>query len=218
MRTKMSGISLIDCPIFFKGELCRVVASLFFGVSLLTGCAATTPAGKSLDEKIESTMRDADVELGKGNREKAVALLDQVAKESPTSTAPWMKMANIWFETGNYPSSILAANEVLQRDPANQDAKALLVVGGLRVAASAVGELRPSAAIGASARTDAENLTNTLRSMLGEKVLVPAPAASEAKPINRVFRPKRSVPPSMHSRVGQGSPVSNGADPFKALK
>lgn len=214
----MRHFAFIDCPTFFEGEPRRMLATLFLGASLLAGCTTTAPAGGIVDEKIENTMRDAEAEFAKGNREKAIALLEQVTKDSPTSATPWMKMANIWFETGNYPSSILAANEVLQRDSTNQEAKGLLVVGGLRVAAGAVADLRPGAAIGVSARTDAENLTNTLRSMLGEKVLVPTPPPPEVKPANRMSRPKRSAPASMHPRAGQSSLAPNGADPFKALK
>jgi tetratricopeptide (TPR) repeat protein len=130
-------------------------------------------------------MTQADSELGKGRRDQAIALLNQAAKESPTNVAPWLKIANIWFDEGNYPSSILAANEVLARDASNQEAKSLLVVSGLRVAAKAVQGLVPHNPVNPNARQEAENLTKSLRLALGEKVLVPAEAEKPANPAQR---------------------------------
>lgn len=201
-----------------RGTRHLLLAGMVLGVSLLAGCAATASGAKAPEEKTEQVMKEADLELTKGNRDRAIALLEQAAKDSPTSAAPWMKLANIWFESGNYPSSILAANEVLQRDAANQDAKGLLVVGGLRVAAAAVADLRPTGSVGASARIEAENLTNTLRAMLGEKALVPPAAIPESKPAVHTPRIKRTSSSVSAGHSVHGNPATNSADPFKALK
>jgi hypothetical protein len=191
----------------------------------VAGCA-TTNGGSSQTQNIELAIKEADSELSKGQREKAVALLTQNAKENPTSTVLWLKIANIWFDVGNYPSSILAANEVLQRDASNQEAKSLLVVTGLRVAAGAVNGLRSANSVNSSARMEAENLTNTLRSMLGEKTLVPS-SSIESKQAASTARPKAihnksfvsSTSPSAGT-TGTGQSVSNASstDPFKSLK
>src|SRR4051794_7736398 len=117
----------------------RSASALLAVVFIMVGCAITNGGTAQGSDGIDVAIKEADVELSKGQREKAVALLTQSAKENPTSMTPWLKIANIWFDAANYPSSILAANEVLQRDPANQEAKSLLVVAGLRVAAGAVG-------------------------------------------------------------------------------
>lgn len=192
------------------------LAGLFLSASLLAGCAATVPIAGTQQTILESALKEAEMELARGQREKAIALLEQAAKESPTSADPWLKMANVWFEAANYPSSILAANEVLQREASNQEAKGLLLVAGLRVAAGAVAGLRPTGSVGTNARVEAESLTNTLRGILGEKVLVPDPAATEAKPAT--YTPRARPRASNPSRSAPARPSAAGADPFKSLK
>ncbi|WP_147375755.1 hypothetical protein [Noviherbaspirillum cavernae] len=135
---------------------------------------------------------------------------------------PWLKIANIWFDAANYPSSILAANEVLQREPANQEAKSLLVVAGLRVAAGAVGGLRSPNAVNPSARLEAENLTNSLRNVLGEKALVPAVVPETKQPAppvrSRPLRAKASIAPVPNAAATNVNSSKGSADPFKSLK
>lgn len=189
-------------------------------IALLTGCATTENAEQS-QTQLESLFKEADAQLSKGQREKAIALLNQAAKEYPTSMVPWLKMANIWFDTGNYPSAILSANEVLQRDAGNQEAKGLLVVSGLRVAANAVSGLRSGKSVNSNMRVEAENLTNSLRTVLGEKVLVPAPAAdarSAAHSAHSKSRPVSSAAPHAAPAAAQAAASTGSADPFKALK
>jgi hypothetical protein len=190
------------------------LAGLLLSISVLVGCAATAPVAGTPPTPQEITLKEVDTELAKGQRDKAVALLEQAAKESPTSAVPWLKLSNIWFEAGNYPSTILAATEVLQRDASNQEAKGMLVVAGLRVAAGAVAGLRANGSMGTNARVEAENLTNTLRNILGEKVLVPAPA--EAKPAN--YTPRTRNRAGATTGHAPARPSSSGTDPFKSLK
>jgi tetratricopeptide (TPR) repeat protein len=205
-------------------QLCLLAAC----VSLLTACAATNGGSYGSQNTLEKLSREADTELAKGQREKAVALLNQAAKENPTSMVPWLKLANIWFESGNYPSSILAANEVLQRDAGNQEAQAMMVVSGLRVAAGAVTGLRSVSSVNAGARAEAENLTNALRAVVGETVLIPnqteaGPAVSTARakhPSSAKPNPGPAVSPAKPAVKAppKSSPASGGADPFKSLK
>jgi predicted small secreted protein len=210
-------------PSFFGrlSSLCMLLAC----AALLTACATTTGGnGTTPQHTLEALSRDADAELVKGQREKALALLNQAAKENPTSMVPWLKMANVWFEAGNYPLSIQAANEVLQRDAGNQEAKSLLVVSGLRVAAGAVTGLRSASPVNSSARAEAENLTNSLRTVLGETVLVPTPA--DVRPPVPPARMKSASHPRSNSgsvtkaakAAAHTSPDAGGTDPFKSLK
>ncbi len=200
------------------GGLC--ISAIVLSASFLIGCA-TTGVGGNAKVNVDLLYKDIDAELARGQNEKAIALLNQAAKESPTSMVPWLKMANIWFETGNYPSAILAASEVLQRDAANQDAKSLLVVAGLRVAAGAVTGLLPNGAVNLSARVEAENLTNSLRGVLGEKILVPGPNG-EARPTGYTPRSKprasTSTNTGFHSAGAQSNSSASSLDPFKSLK
>lgn len=201
------------------------LAWLLIASSLLGGCVTQPEDSPRAAVSLETVTREADAELAKGNREQAVALLTQSARHYPTSPVPWLKVANIWFDAANYPSAILAANEALQRDATSQEAKSLIVVAGLRVAAGAVAGLRPTAGVGVNARTEAENLTNSLRAVIGEKTLVPVPPAEvRASPVLNRSKAK-PVRPKLVSRDGSSAPapsvrgaaaVSN--DPFKSLK
>ncbi|MFC7516962.1 tetratricopeptide repeat protein [Herbaspirillum sp. GCM10030257] len=223
----MSLITSVIAQRFSKPQFVALCVCL----TVLAGCASPLPNSANDKAGLESSIAAAETELAKGRREQAVALLTEAAQANPTSAAPWLKIANVWFEAGNYPSSILATNEVLQRDPSSQEAKSLLVVAGLRVAAGAVSGLRPNGNIGVSVRSDAENLTNSLRDVLGEKVLVPGQPV-EAKPVVAP-RPKSQSRPRPRAVVnhpgapsGTASATSGAAsstrsastDPFKALK
>jgi tetratricopeptide (TPR) repeat protein len=200
----------------------RVLCAVLASASLLTACG-TTNGGSSSQNSLETLSREADTELSKGQREKAIVLLNQAAKEHPTSMVPWLKMANVWFEAGNYPSAILAANEVLQRDAGNQEAKSLLVVSGLRVAAGAVSGLRSPSSVNSSARAEAEHLTSSLRTALGETVLIPAaPETAPARNKPSSAQRQNSGSPATASKAAKAAPKSTpdagGGDPFKSLK
>ncbi len=203
-----------------RGRLLELIAALTLSVSILGGCAVNAPAGNGAQFNLEAVTSEVDAELAKGRRENAIALLNDAAKEHPTSVIPWLKMANIWFEAENYPSTILAATEVLQRDAANQEAKSLLVVAGLRVSAGAVAGLRPSGPAGTSTRVEAEKLTNSLREALGETVLVPTPAVAESRSAPRASRSRARLRAAVRVRESESANASAGAmsDPFKSLK
>lgn len=207
-----------------KGVRSRL-ACFFIASAFLAGCATPSESPRAVPS-LEAVTRDADAELVKGNREQAVALLTHGARNYPTSAVPWLKIANIWFDAANYPSAILAANEALQRDSSSQEAKSLLVVGGLRVAAGAVAGLRPTSGVGANARSEAETLTNSLRAAIGEKSLVPAPPNEVKTPpsFNRAkAKPARPAVSSKEPAAGSATPNARSAtgavnDPFKSLK
>jgi len=193
-------------------------------LSLIAGCAAPYGAERDtaqIKSAVDALYTDADAELARGDREKAVSLLNEAASKDPANVDPWLKIADIRFAAGDYPAAILAANEALQRDSVNQKAKSILVVAGLRIAASAVNGLKESGAIAVSERVQAQNLTNTLRDILGEKVLVPPTAAeAEEKPAPRRMRrsahPRHTTTASAPTKTSSGNAASS--DPFKSLK
>lgn len=197
------------------------ISATLAAVALLSACA-TTGTEQTLHTP-ELAVKEAESELAKGQRDKAVAILSQSAQENPTSTVPWLKISNIWFDAANYPSAIQAANEALQRDAGSQEAKSLVVVSGLRIAANAVSGLRTSNSVNSSARYEAENLTNALRSALGEKNLVPA-SGGEAKPQTstaargKAARGRSSVTNSSGSTSSSSASQGGAVNPFKSLK
>lgn len=192
----------------------RLVAGLFSLVAL-AGCATTAPGGEQAAINLEAVLKEADAEIAGGRHDKALAILQQAAKDHPASAAPWLQMAHIWFDKGNYPSSILSATEALQRDATSQPAKSLLVVAGLRVSADAVNGLRPNGPVSTNTRVEAEHLTQSLRDALGEKELVPAANAKSANPAARPKARAKSVPVPVARR---GTADTGATDPFKSLK
>ena len=205
-----------------------VAGALVFGVVLASGCATTGDTGSG--SSLTTLLQQAQEMSANGSREKALALLEHAAKENPTSKEPWLRMAQIHFDVANYPLAMQASQEALVRDPLNQEAKSVLIVSGLRVAARATSELRSENALSGSTRSEAEKLAKSLRETLGESVLVPAPAlASGERVAPRETKAKSSakkVPakvvarPSSKNAPSGGQPTASAVsgNPFGALR
>jgi len=155
----------------------------------------------------------ADVMLEKGNREEAVKILDDLAKKNPGRKDPWVRLAKIHFDGENYAQAIVAAEEALQRDSADRTAKSIRAVGGLRVAAQSLADLRGDVELKGDARSDAVGLAKVMRETLGEDVLVP-PEEKKKKPMP-VVRPK---PIASGQASAVQKPQAASGNPFGALK
>jgi hypothetical protein len=170
---------------------------------VLTGCATTPPPVATPAPAVQSLaqfMQEAGKASTEGSKLRSRELYYAAAKTYPASKEPWLKLAEDYFEASNYGQAILAAQEVIQRDPDDSLATGVLAVSGLRVSASALSTLRKQqSALNGGTRTEAESLARLLRELLGEPVLVPrpsvastsspAPAAAPAvKPKPRVVR------------------------------
>ncbi|TDM08522.1 MAG: hypothetical protein C4K60_03530 [Ideonella sp. MAG2] len=131
--------------------------------------SATVPATPSLQSFL-----DAGAKARKeGSRNKERDAYRAGAAAYPTSKQPWLKLAEGYFEEADYGNTILAAQEVLQRDAADSVATSMLAVSGLRVANTALTALRKQNNLGADTRSQAEGVAKQLREVLGEPVLVP---------------------------------------------
>ena len=93
-----------------------------------------------------------------------------------------MRLARLHFEGGNYGEAITAADEVLQRDPADLSAKSIRAVSGLRVATRSLEDIQQDQTLAGAARPDARRLAMLLRATLGEDVLVPPVVVVEPPP------------------------------------
>lgn len=210
----------------------RTALACAFLVAVLGGCATTSEKGPT--SSLAPLLQQASDAVAAGARDKAIVLLDRAAKENPSSKEPWLKLAELYFDSGNYPQAMIAAQEVLSRDATNQEAKGFLVVSGLRVATRATSELRGENSLSSSTRGEAERLAKSLRETLGEKVLVPAVAAGRGQPSARhdetrsaapkQRRSKRTSKPVVRESVKQQAPASpaiktqSSADPFGSLR
>ncbi|MCC4116952.1 tetratricopeptide repeat protein [Aromatoleum toluclasticum] len=202
-------------------------------VLLVTGCAST-PGSMSQDDYsqyLKTTTLQVDQLLAESKRDEAVNLLSKAAELGPASKEPWVRIARIQFDGGKYGEAIVAAGEVLQRDPADRVAKSVRAVSGLRVATESLADLRNDTEMTGSARGDAVALARVMRESLGESVLIPPPTPEELearrleeereKAQKQKARPKARVKKSMPA-ASEGRPpaatAASGSGPFGALK
>lgn len=182
----------------------------------ISGCA-TKNAPMSQEEfstALAQSSANADVLLEKGQREDAVKVLEDLAKKNPGRKDPWVRMAKIHFDGENYAQAIVAAEEALQRDNTDRTAKSIRAVGGLRVAAQSLTDLRGDVELKGDARSDAVGLAKVMRETLGEEVLVP-PEEPKKKKVSPVrSRPAQPKPQA----AAPAAATASGGNPFGALR
>lgn len=203
----------------------RSLIVLAGAAALITGCTTTNP-GPQTDDAFKQSMSEAETAAKGGQQDKAIDLYQQIAKQNPTRDEPWVRIAQIQFGSEKYPQAILAAEEALQRDNADRQAKSILAVSGLRVARRSLQELRADSALAGDVKTDAQVLAKMLRDTLGEQVLFPGEQTAK-QPVRRVVRPaaRRAAPAAAEAaNHGSAAPAaatgaaSGSADPFGALR
>jgi len=196
-------------------------------LAVLSGCASGPQRPLTADD-FSRHLQESDVKverlLAEGKREEAVGLLRAAAGLLPASKEPWARLAKLHFEASDYGNAIVAADEVLQRDPADRVAKSVRAVSGLRVAAGSLHDLRSDEKLVGSARADAVQLARVLRETLGESVLVPPPTqeeldrqADEARK-RSAARPVKARPAVTRRPKPASEGARGGADPFSALR
>ena len=204
----------------------NLVFTAVVGMSgVLFGCAANNASLKpeEFTAVFEQSAKSVDTLLQQGNQKDALKILDDLAARNPERKEPWARKARVQFDAGNYAQAITAAEEVLQRDPADRTAKSIRAVAGLRVATQSLNELRSDVELKGNARSDAIGLVKVMRDTLGESVLVP-PVAAKAENAS-----PRSASASTRASQGRGraahrksapagEPAATGGDPFGALK
>ncbi|WP_426338927.1 tetratricopeptide repeat protein [Pseudoduganella sp. S-14] len=192
-----------------RGSLIAVL----IGAATLAGCAADAPlqgADRAGHQTLEKMLADADRAAAAGLHVKSHAALKAAAASYPAEKAPWLQMAQMRFDRGNYSDAIVQAQEALQRDPADKQALSIIAVAGLRLSTRSLAELNQQSSLGGSVRSEAQELARTLRNTLGEDVLVPVAGSSR--------QPKRTAPPIKLPASRSAPNPSTTADPFGALK
>ena len=209
-------------------------ASLLISL-ILTGCAAPPVVPKATAapavQSLQQYMQEASQASTEGRKEAARDAYRAAAKNYPTSKEPWLKLAEDYFEGANYGQAILAAQEVVQRDPKDSLATSVLAVSGLRVSASALSTLRQQqTALNGGTRTEAEGLARILRDVLGEPVLVPRPGTTPqtagAQPFTASPAPAAAAKPRPKPATGSAAAAAEPAakkaetpaNPFSVLK
>lgn len=194
----------------------RPLLGLMLGAALV-GCSSTPE--KAPPPAFETVMSQAEAQVATAGPEGAVTAFEEAAKADPTRKEPWVRIAQLQFDRGNYARAIVAAEEVLQRDPDDLVADGVMTVAGFRIANQSLQRLQGRGALASdTARKEAKTLADTLRATMGDAVIEP----EKEKPKRPVRRTRRAAAPaaapaaeSQPARPAASKPAS--ADPFKNL-
>jgi predicted Zn-dependent protease len=180
--------------------------------ALMSACATDgSGAGASRAPTLAAAMSQADAAVMAGQNDKAFTILKNASSTFPTEKMPWLRMAQMRFDTNNYGDAIVHAQEALQRDPDDTLANSILAVSGLRVSSKALADLSQKNNLTGSVRNEAQDLAKLLRDALGEKDLVPsATTRAIAAGKGAAHHPAAPPPPPR--------PSAASSDPFGALK
>ncbi|CAN7202340.1 hypothetical protein LJR289_000574 [Pseudoduganella sp. LjRoot289] len=189
----------------------RVIPPSLACALLLSACATDGPQPRQdrpVAASLESAMTEAARATASGQQDKALGLLRNAASTYPAEKGPWLTMAQMKFDRASYGEAILAAQEALQRDPADQVGSSIIAVSGLRLSTKALADLSQQNNLSGSLRDEAQGLARMLRTSLGEDVLVP---------------PVRASKPQQGAPVRRGAPQArpaapSGADPFGSIR
>lgn len=145
-----------------------VVLAIF---AFISGCATS---GESLSTHDgDQLLREAQQALRSGAKLRAQKLFEDATKTNPADKKPWLNLAQMHFDEGNYAQAITAGQEVLARDVRDQVARSIVLVSSLRVASKSLAEMRDFNQWTGDARVEAKKLASILRENLKEDVLVP---------------------------------------------
>src|SRR5438094_5688051 len=154
-------------------------------LALLAACAGNPPAatGQKGAPTVAAAMAEADAALMAGQNDKAYTVLKGVTVAFPTDKTPWLRMAQMRFDSTDYGAAIVNALEALERDPDDTLANSIIAVSGLRVTSKALSDLGQKNNLTGNVRTEAQDLAKLLRTSLNEDVLVPnnRPPAARVK-------------------------------------
>jgi predicted Zn-dependent protease len=156
-----------------------------------------------------SAMADVDAAVLAGQNDKAYAILKNAGSTFPTDKTPWVRIAQMHFDSTNYGEAIVDALEALERDPEDTLANSIVAVSGLRVTSKALSDLSQKNNLTGNVRTEAQDLAKLLRTSLNEDVLVP-----NNRPAT--LRVKEPVKKAIGAAATARSTASS--DPFGALK
>ncbi len=181
-------------------------------VAILSACASGgegSGAPAKGPATLAGAMAQADAAVLAGQRERAFAILKGAGSAFPTDKTPWLRMAQMRYDSNNYGEAIVNALEALSRDPDDTLANSIVAVSGLRVSSKALADLTQKNNLSGSVRNEAQDLAKLLRTSLGEDVLVPRAGRKEA--------PRHAAPAATAAAQAPRQSASS-SDPFGALK
>ena len=182
-----------------------------FVAAALSACATTA---KVPTPNLNDMLSQAAQAAASGQKEKAVTGWKQAAAAYPTDKSPWASIAQTRYEAGQYGEAIIAAQEVLVRDPNDKLANSIIATSGLRLATRALGDLSRQNNLSGSLRTESQELAKLLRDTLGETNLFSPTVAKQAAPEKEKVR----VLPQKKATSSKAANDDKAATPFDVLK
>ena len=171
--------------------LVRVFAGLLL-LSLLGGCATTS---SQAPPDYASLMSQAESAIAADQFDHALTALSDASRADPTRKEPWVRIAQLRFDRTHYAHAIVAAEEVLQRDPDDLVADGILTVSGFRIATGSLQRLQGRGVLAsATARQEAELLAGTLRDTMGEGIFAEEPEPAPRRRAAPARRAQASAP------------------------
>lgn len=194
----------------FFPSLAALVSSL-----MLAGCAtvAAPPPQPAKAPTLAQLLTEADAVAKAGRYDQAASMLQHASSAYPADKAPWLQLAQLAFDRGQYGQAVVQAQQALERDPEDNVASSIIAVSGLRLSGKALADLSRQNNLNGTVRSEAQELARLLRVSLGEEVLVP-PARRPAAAARRAAGSTNAgtVPAAPAAKSG------NSADPFSGLK
>jgi len=199
------------------------IALLVLGLAV--DASAASRKQKQAARQYEQLMQSAEAEVGAGRLETALVNFNNAAMADPTRKEPWVRSAQLQFDAGNYGRAIVAAEEVLKRDPSDLVADSVLTVSGLRIASESLKRLEGRGAIASeSARREAEQLRATMIATMGSAFVTgeqPQPPKAKAKPKSKPkARPRTQTASATPAAAPARAPAAassaggSGSNPF----
>ncbi|KGM55051.1 hypothetical protein N799_07605 [Lysobacter arseniciresistens ZS79] len=184
---------------------------LLVAAVLVVALSACASLGRKDGGDYAALLAQAETDVTAGRVETALVAFDQAAMADPTRKEPWLRIAQLQFDAGNYGRAIVAAEEVLHRDPDDAVADSVLTVAGLRIASQSLQRLQGNGALAsATARTEAERLAETMRATMGDSIL----AQEEPEPVRRRATRRRAPAAAPAPKPAAKPAVAN---PFGSL-
>lgn len=148
--------------------LCGVLAC----AAALTGCETTKPLVAKGPAPLAELLNQGSQASAAGRKEEAIGYWKQATAAYTGDKAPWAKIAQSRYESGQHGEAIVAAQEVLLRDPNDKTASAIIAAAGLRSVNNALGNLNRQNALVGQVRADSQEQIKLLRDNMGDTVSV----------------------------------------------
>ncbi|WP_181373389.1 hypothetical protein [Massilia glaciei] len=184
---------------------CKQLMGAAACVLALGACGSMEKKQVAPPPTLAQLMSGASSAAGSGQNEQASSLWKRAAAAYPADKYPWVRLAQMRYDAGQYGEAIVNAQEVLVRDPNDSKAYSIIAISGLRLATRALADLSRQNNLQGSLRTESQELAKLLRESLGESVLIPAHDSGPTPKSVKVKKPLPAPPPSRN-------------DPFEGLK